>query len=160
MKILLSLIIVCAALSANAASFYQFNRFDTNLDGTLINGNTLTNVTAAPPTITYTNLISGLVYHNLTGRPQMTIQGINVNCFNQNGTAVMSFYVDPNGGVDWSRTNRVGQALNTSSITEGKFFELVGVIPIGASYVMTNTSTGASPSAQLDATQTGLLITY
>jgi hypothetical protein len=112
------------------------------------------------PTITYTNLVSGLVYHNLTGRPQSVVQGIVLNVFNQVGRAEMSFYVDPANGTAWPKTNRMGQVCTASSITAAQQAILVASIPSGASYVLTNTSQGVSNSATPDANQTGQLITY
>lgn len=115
---------------------------------------------AGTATITYTNLISGLVYHNLSGRPQSIAQGIVLNVFNQVGKAEMSFYVDPANGTAWPKTNRMGQVCTASSITAAQQAILVAFIPAGASYVLTNTSTGVSNSATPDANQTGQLITY
>lgn len=116
--------------------------------------------TIGAPTITYTNLVSGLVYHNLSGRPQSIAQGIVLNVFNQVGKAEMSFYVDPANGTAWPKTNRMGQVCTASSITAAQQAILVAFIPAGASYVLTNTSTGVSNSATPDANQTGQLITY
>jgi hypothetical protein len=170
------------SLSANAATFYQFNRWTTNADPqaqlSISNFNNGTGASSstfwrgdktwasaggsyAGPTLTPTNLISGRPYTNSTGRPQMVIQGVVLNTAIANGAAEMSFYVDVNGGVSWGVTNRVTDGTTALTQSDQNIRQITGFVPVGASYVITNTSRAAGNSAQIDVNQTtGLLITY
>jgi hypothetical protein len=128
-------------------------------------GSGLTNLPSsgsyAGPTLTTTNLISGRPYTNSTGRPQMVIQGVVLTTAIVSGAAEMSFYMDVTGGISWTSTNRVTDGTTALTQSDQNVRQLTGFVPIGASYVITNTSRGGGNSASLDLNQTtGLLITY
>lgn len=184
MKTLLILCSLLVSLGSDAA-FYQYQRFTTNFDGTLVNGNTLTNLQGtaiatgtinsnkfdAPtlllfgaigaPTITPTNFISGFVYTNTSGRPQMAISGVALTVASVAGAAEMSFYVDPAGALNFTRTNRLTEGTIIGTLVDTYIRQLIGVIPASGSYVITNTSRGAGNSASMDNNfTTGILVTY
>ena len=185
MKILLSIAALLLALSCRGQNFYQFNRYTTNFDTTQINGINLTNISGtnlvlgtvnsnkfdAPtlalfgaigaPTITQTNFVSGFIYTNTSGRPQMVLAGVALTVAAISGAAEMSFYVDPVGALNFTRTNRITLGTVVGTVVDTYVFQLTGIVPASGSYVITNTSRGAGNSGQMDDLFTkGILVTY
>ncbi len=110
-------------------------------------GSRLTNLTAsaAAPTITYTNFISGRPYTNATGRPQFASSPVRLATANVNGNALVALVVDTAGGVNFNvllPTSIVGQTTVTTTSNIFFYGTLTGFIPIGSSYVITNLCTG------------------
>jgi len=72
------------------------------------------------PTITYTNFVSGLVYHNLSGRPLGINAEIAFVMAAVNGASEMAIYVDPANGTAWPKTNviSIGTTVSTPAFSE------------------------------------------
>jgi hypothetical protein len=159
MKTLFTLIIALVVTTCSAQKFYQYQRFTTNLDGTLINGNTLTNVSAASPVVTASNFVSGVWYTNASGRAQAVSAPVNIILAAVIGTASIQLQVDAAGGVSGTKVGEITIGTTGLTLSGSYFYSIVGFIPTGASYVWTNLSSGAGNSAA-PVSASGRLIQY
>ena len=170
MKTLLAAILLLA-LSCSGQNFYQFNRYDTNLDTTLINGGNLTNLYGTNlvagtvnsnkldaatlallgggssggfnPVVTPTNFISGFVYTNNNSGPIYVSAEVILNIAGATGVALAQVAC-PSSGVNISHFGQVAAAAGTSYGT------LSGFIQPGETYTFTNASTGGGHTISLN----------
>ncbi len=168
MKTLLSLIVLFVALAADAA-FYQYNSFTTNTyplgqlsptnfnngsgassstflrgDGTWV---TPSGSAYAGPTVTDSNFVSGVAYTNASGRAEFVSCCVVITVAAVNGAGLMGLIVDTAGGVNFNVFNSSSIAGETTAVAitipRNIYGTLCAHIPIGASYVFTNLSSGA-----------------
>jgi hypothetical protein len=147
MKTILSLIIVLIVTTCSAQKFYQYQRFTTNLDGTLINGNTLTNVSAAAPTIIASNFVSGVWYTNNSGRTENVSIGFTATVgAGAVGSVIVNLQVDTTGGHTLTTVATQGKTTVAGELGEFYYFTIRGDVPAAATYVFTNTVSGSGNS--------------
>ncbi len=141
MKTLLFTTALILSLSASAQTFYQFNRFTTNLDTTLINGGNLTNLPSGSgfnPAVTITNFISGFIYLNTNTAPIYVSTVATLHIVGASGTAQVKLSC-PSSGSDVSFFGEVAVAGHLTD----EYGTLSGWIQSGETYTFTNTSSGS-----------------
>ena len=167
MKTFLTLCALLLAMCADGA-FYQFNRYDTNVDTALINGGNLTNLYGTnlvsstvnsnkfdPPTLAllgsggsvpvviFTNFLGGVIYTNSTGRLQHVSLQAALQPAAVGGALLWELYMDPTGGQTFTIIDLAGEITSGATVPNIVYATLRGFIPASGTFVFTNLSTGA-----------------
>jgi len=171
MKALLCIAALLLALSCRAQNFYQFNRYSTNFDTTLINGINMTNISGtnlvvgsvnsnkfdpptlallgsggSAPTVTFTNFLGGVIYTNSAGRMQHVSLQAALQPAAVGGSLLWELYMDPAGGQTFTIIDLAGEITSGATVPNIFYATLRGFIPPAATFVFTNLSSGAGNS--------------
>lgn len=108
--------------------------------------------TIGTPTTTVTNLISGQVYTNNSGKTEFVSCPVSVTTAAVVGAALVQLTVDTAGGINFgtfSESSIFGESTTVSTVVNVHYGTLTAYIPAGASYVITNMCSGTGNAVSL-----------